>query len=446
MYDRPYPVTYYFYPLLEHAQNSPQGDEFRGLLHRPKPATTENLIYVHIPFCHELCRFCPFHVKVHTPLEVYEQYVRALIGEIAMVSALPYVKDMQFSVLYFGGGSPSILGNHLIAQLFEALTRHFNFTADAEISFEGEPRTLSEPDKLDLLAKWGVKRISYGLQTYDREMRDLFKIAATLEDVDRVTRNARERGFPDINVDMMYDLPGQTPEQLAYDLKMLAAHDFDSVDYYNLHYYAFPKKMKAGFAAGSLPSKPSMAMHLELAERVIGGMEQLGYHHVADQVFAKYPKVCEYFRLLWGGGYGDHRAETIGLGSSARGYLNGYTYMNHGSSNAYMKMVTDGVLPLGKVSSLLEDPRNRGAALFAKFFGIEAAHASTISTIPPAILDSWLDHGLLEKARGGLAMTPKGKLWTTNMMVDTFETHQGKLAHESTQALEERAGTRTGSF
>ncbi len=222
MYTTLYPMTYYFYPLLEdkftdsHHQNT-----FRQILNSPKPAVTENLLYLHIPYCHDMCRFCPFHVRVDKGGEIYDRYTEALCKEIELVSSLPYVSDMSFKAVYFGGGSPSIFSVTNLRKIFENLFKHFQINSDAEISFEGEPKTLSEPAKLDLLKEYQVKRISFGLQTYDEKMRELFNIAATLQDVDNCTKNARERGFEDINVDMMYDLPGQDITAIEYDLAHL---------------------------------------------------------------------------------------------------------------------------------------------------------------------------------------------------------------------------------
>jgi len=443
MYDQLYPVTYYFYPLLEHAfAESPNRDYFLKMLSEPKAKVTENLLYIHIPYCHDLCRFCPFHVKVTKQDEVYVRYTKALIKEIEMISVQPYVSDMTFGAVYFGGGSPSILNNVLLKKIFESIFRCFNLKTDAEISFEGEPRTLGEPEKLDLLKDFNVKRISFGLQTYKQEMRDLFKIVATLDDIDNVIRNARDRNFHEINVDMMYDLPNQTLTDLEYDLKHLAEHDFDSIDYYNLHYYAFPEKMKVDM----FKSKPSDKMHFILGEQLSARLIDMGYNHVADQIFTKESQVCEYFRLLWGGGYGDHTAETIAIGASARGYINGVSYMNYGNTNKYLKLVEENEFVFDKISTRLEKPENRGAAFFPKFYQINKEYAPVMKTIPENILKLWVDNGLAFEIDGAWYLSQKGKSWTTNMMVDGFEPIQRKKAFQSTKSLVLKAGMRTGSF
>lgn len=447
MYSTLYPMTYYFYPLLEdNLIDHSYRDDFLATWRKPKPTSTENLLYIHIPYCHDMCRFCPFHVRVDKGSEIYDRYTEALCTEINMISRLPYVLDMSFKAVYFGGGSPSIFSVNNLRKIFKSLLNSFNIEPDAEISFEGEPKTLSDPKRLDLLKEYNVKRISFGLQTYDEKLRELFNIAATLKDVDICTQNARDREFEDINVDMMYDLPGQDLTALEYDLLKLKNHEFDSIDYYNLHYYAFPKKFKAAMLSGEIPRKPSENMHFALAQQLRWRMKDMGYYDVADPIFSKKPKVCEYFRLLWGGGDGEHSAQTIALGSSARGYINGYSYMNIGNTEQYMQSVEAGQFPFEKLSKRLNTQENRGAAFMVKFFGVDKTKEAAIKSISENVWDFWIQNGLVFETNDAWQLSEVGKLWTTNMMLDTFESAQREIAMTSLGFVTDKPGVRTGTF
>lgn len=447
MYSSLYPMTYYFYPLLEHQLNeSDHRHKFLTNLKQSPPQVTENLLYIHIPYCHDMCRFCPFHVRVEKGSEIYDRYTQALCQEMELIGNLPYVSEMSFNAVYFGGGSPSIFSVENLRQIFAKMVKNFKIEPDAEISFEGEPKTLGDPARLDLLKEYNVKRISFGLQTYDEKMRELFNIAATLKDVDNCTNNARDREFEDINVDMMYDLPGQDITALQYDLDHLKQHDFDSIDYYNLHYYAFPKKFKAAMEAGRLPNKPSQTMHFALAQQLRTSLKDMGYYDVADPIFAKKPQVCEYFRLIWGGGKGKHSAQMIALGASARGYIDGYSYMNFGNTEQYLRAVEAGELPFEKLSLSLEIPESRGAAFFVKFFEIEKTYSKAIETIPQTVWNFWRENGLIYETPTSWKLSEVGKLWTTNMMIDTFDPHQRETAMTSLGFVEDRPGVRMGSF
>lgn len=451
MFTELYPITYYFYPLLPHDKRKqdildPSMRNLQSVFLKPRISSRPALLYIHIPYCHDICQFCPFHVRVDNDESIYQVYTDYLCKEMALLATQPYITDMPFSAVYFGGGSPSIFPPNQLKQIFETMNRLFNIKADAEISFEGEPSTLGDPARLDVLKQFNVSRISFGLQTYDQDIRKLFKIKATLEDVENVRINARQREFTDINVDMMYDLPGQTLATLDQDMQRLLEDGYDSVDYYNLHYFAFPKKFKLDMENGKIAAKPDAQMHMALTQRVSEFMTNNGYNHVADQVFAKYPEVCEYFKLLWGGGYGEHRAETVAVGASARGYLDGYSYLNRSNIRDYFAFIDKQSLPLQKVSDRLAVEANRGAAFFLKFFSLDKSHQQALQTIESHLLDSWKADGLLYETSDAIKLTQTGKLWIPNMMVDLFEPEQKLLATGSKELLTQKQGSRTGSF
>ncbi len=447
MYTSLHPITYYFYPLFDTA--SSHGilpSQVHGALTTPAGPEVESLLYIHIPYCHDLCRFCPFHVRVDNGEETYRRYVAALCAEIDLIADMPRVSATVFKAVYFGGGSPSILPSYLLRQLFDTLRRRFTFAPDVEISFEGEPRSLGDPARLEEIKRFGTTRISFGLQTYDEALRKHFNIAATLEDVKRAGEMGHRFGFEEINVDMMFNLPGQTVRHLREDVARFADAGFHSVDYYNLHYYAFPRKFNEQMAAGEIPPKPSDGVMLALAEELRHLLPEAGYRNVADQVYAKTEKVCEYFRLLWGGGAGRHDAETIALGASARGYVDGLCYMNFGSTNRYIESAEAGALPIEKVSGRLANPHNRGAVLFSKFFTIDKRHEQALSSIPREVFNAWIDAGYLYDDGDCWRLSERGKLWTNNITRDAFEESQKQTAQGALVKLSSKPGIRTGTF
>lgn len=447
MYRSLHGVTYYFYPLLEHALiDSPLRESFARGWSQPREIRSEALLYVHIPFCHDLCRFCPFHVRVDNDTEAYSRYARALCKEISLVGQTPYVRDINFRAIYFGGGSPSILPIADLHTIFEAIFANFTIAADAEISFEGEPRTLSDPSLLDMLRHCGVTRVSFGLQTFDVQMRERFNIVATLDDVERCAQNARDRRFQDINVDMMYDLPGQSVTTLEDDVRRLGEYGFDSVDFYNLHYYAFPKKFMESMQRGEIPAKPNEDMHFALTEQIRYRLREYGYENVADQIYSKNHGVCDYFRLLWGGGSDGESAETVAVGSSARGYVNGIAYMNFGNVHRYHETIARNELPIEKISRRLDNPANRNAVFMMKLLRLPKSQQAAQATIDPQIWCQWLDNGLVYQTADEWRLSERGKLWTTNMMLDAFEPHQRKLAEGAMTKLVSKPGLRTGTF
>lgn len=446
MYTELHNVTYYFYPLLKNMPDTDEIAHFKGALMSAADIDTESLLYIHIPFCNDLCKFCPFHVKISQSDDIHNQYVRSLIREMRHVSALPYIHGRKFKAVYFGGGSPSVLSVELLAEVFSAMRKYFDIEPDAEITFEGEPRGLSNSRLLDYLESQGVNRISFGLQTFVDEVRQMFNIAATLDDVDKAVNGVRSRGFQELNVDMMYDLPGQTLENLEFDLKRLREYDFDSVDYYNLHYYAFPKKMRMDMDAGTLPGKPSQMMHFSLFERINSYMADIGYHNVADQIYSKEPRLSEYFRVLWGGGSGAYQTETVAIGASARGYLRGWSYMNKANTGEYIRTL-DSDFPelIEKVSDRLAVEANRGEVYFLKFFDLDL-NCYPLGDRARELVNRWRQYGYVDVKSDHIYVSDYGKKWINNMMLDMFEDRQRELASESLVRLIDVNRTRTGTF
>ncbi|WP_416398891.1 coproporphyrinogen-III oxidase family protein [Allohahella sp. A8] len=447
MYNNYFPVTYYFYPLLDLGFDvCAESQNFLQALDTPTPGNVETLLYVHIPYCQDLCRFCPFHVRVDKDFSVYERYTNALCTDLKQTAESTRGASSTIQAVYFGGGSPSVLSAEQLRRIFETIYASFTLAPDVEISFEGEPKSLGDPARLELLREMRVSRLSFGLQTYNQNLREAFNISATLDDVENVTRRARDIGFDEINVDMMYNLPGQTLADLDRDIEHLLADGYDSIDYYNLHYFAFPPKFKREMATGKIPAKPSEPVMLALFEQLRAGLSAAGYVNVADQVYSRKPAVCEYFRLLWAGGYGEHRAETLAVGSSARGYIDGVAYMKYGNVNRYMDGIEKGENTVEKISRRLSRPENRGAVMFPKFLSIKKQHDAALQTIPKSLLAQWTEHGYVYETATEYRISERGKLWTNNMTTDLFEAVQREIGDRAVIALSEKAGTRTGTF
>lgn len=446
MYSEIYPITYYFYPILETLARPSLQSSFEHTLDSERTSNAEAVLYLHIPYCQDLCKFCPFHVRVQNRAEIMYRYVDAMCAEIDMLKSRRYTSEIEYQAVYFGGGSPSTLPPELIDKLLVKLKESFKFKDDCEWSFEGEPNTLSDLTRLNILKQHDVTRISYGVQTFDPKMRDLLNINADLKNVDLCLERGRQLGFDDINIDMMYNLPGQNINHLNLDLARLDQDQYDSIDYYNLHYYGFPKSFLSRMDKGEIPPKPSefsqVAQYLQVKQQ----LQQLGYTNPADQHFSKFNELNHFMRLLWGGGSGDHSAETIAIGSSARGYLNGQVYLNEERDSTYVKRINNGELPLMRFSDSLFIPENRGALFGLKFFKIEKRFAQAVNSIPPGLLAQWVEAGLMYESADAWHVTEQGKLWLVNMGYDLMEDRQTGLAGMSRSSLENSNATRTGTF
>ena len=168
-------------------------------------------LYVHIPFCHTRCHYCDFNTYAGM-LPLREPYVRALLTEIGMASALtklPGGKPRRSRTIFFGGGTPSLLSVSQVSRILDACYNNFAVDEDAEITLEANPGTLSREQLVGLRAA-GVNRLSMGAQSFDAELLKTLGRIHSPKDITQAVRDAQAAGFTSINVDFMFGLPGQT--------------------------------------------------------------------------------------------------------------------------------------------------------------------------------------------------------------------------------------------
>jgi oxygen-independent coproporphyrinogen III oxidase len=168
-------------------------------------------LYLHIPFCHTRCHYCDFNTYAGI-LPLREPYVRALLTEIGMAGTVAQLSDgkpRRSRTIFFGGGTPSLLSVSQISRILNACYTNFAVDKDAEITLEANPGTLSQEQLIGLRAA-GINRLSMGAQSFDAELLKALGRIHSPKDITKAVHDARIAGFPSINVDFMFGLPGQT--------------------------------------------------------------------------------------------------------------------------------------------------------------------------------------------------------------------------------------------
>ena len=188
-------------------------------------------IYVHIPFCKSRCRYCDFFSTTLLHLQI--PYIEAVKAEAQLRRS--YLGEQTISSIYLGGGTPSLLQSKQICSLLEALKENFAVADNAEITMEANPGDLSL-EKLRHLRQTGVNRLSIGIQTFSDSALKLLGRRHTAHEATDVVSAAREAGFDNISIDLMYGLPGQTLEQLSNDIWHAIETGVEHISTYNLTY------------------------------------------------------------------------------------------------------------------------------------------------------------------------------------------------------------------
>ena len=175
-------------------------------------------LYVHIPFCHKLCYYCGCNKVITRHSHKADEYLDVIEHEIRQRAAL--LKGREVTQLHFGGGTPTFLGKAQITRLMMILRDEFNFTQDAEISIEVDPREI-ELDMLDHLRSEGFNRLSIGVQDFNKEVQKLVNREQDEEFIIAMVQRAKDLGFRSTNLDLIYGLPKQTQALFAETLKQV---------------------------------------------------------------------------------------------------------------------------------------------------------------------------------------------------------------------------------
>jgi len=268
-------------------------------------------LYVHIPFCKQKCLYCDFN-SYSGKENLIEDYFVALKKEIQSYN-LNKVKT-----LYFGGGTPSIIPAKYIAEIMQMVK------CDGEVTLELNPGTIDE-EKLKEYRKAGINRLSIGLQaTQDSILKEIGRIH-TLEEFDNAYIMAREAGFTNINVDLMFGLPNQTTEDVKESLEYLIKIDPEHISCYSLILHNDIFK--------NLPSDDE---EREMYYLIIKMLKESGYEHYEISNFSKSGKESKHNLCYW------NQEEYIGVGAGASSYVNRKRYTNELNIERYISKINNG--------------------------------------------------------------------------------------------------------
>ncbi|MFS8500668.1 MAG: radical SAM family heme chaperone HemW [Caldicoprobacter sp.] len=287
-------------------------------------------VYIHFPFCARKCHYCDF--PSYQGMERWMQpYLEALCREI--LEWKEKVRDYAVKSIYLGGGTPTLFSGEQIARLLEICFNSFNVQKNAEITVEANPGTVDMAD-LFALRSAGVNRLSIGLQAWqDRHLRFLGRIHSSSDFVQSIMY-AKEAGFENINVDVMFGLPSQTIEEWLETLEKVCSLKIQHISMYSL-------KVEDGtplhrwYEEGkfSLPSQEEdRLMYYKGREYV----KRFGLRQYEISNFAIPGKECVHNLIYW------HNEEYIGCGSGAHSYFNDERFSNTSDVEEYIRAVTDG--------------------------------------------------------------------------------------------------------
>ncbi|MBK8211518.1 MAG: oxygen-independent coproporphyrinogen III oxidase [Rhodospirillales bacterium] len=354
---------YTSYPTAPHFGASVDAGIYSGWLATLDPGAPLS-VYVHIPFCDEMCWFCGCWTKIVKRYEPIRSYLDALHGEISLVAAaLPARMDVRH--LHFGGGSPTMLAPEDWLALTGALGRSFTLAPDVEIAVELDPRDATE-EYIAALAQAGVTRASIGVQDFDPKVQLAINRIQPFDVVERVVGWLRRHGIADVNLDLMYGLPHQTEAKVEamVDLALRLAPARVA-----LFGYAHVPWMKSHQKLIDETTLPGAVERLRQFATASARLASAGYRAVGLDHFAR-PDDGLSAALAAGrlhrnfqGYTADDAPTLIGLGASAIGTLPQGYVQNAQPLADYRRAIEAGRLPTVRGIALSADDRLRRAII-----------------------------------------------------------------------------------
>ncbi|WP_420151892.1 radical SAM family heme chaperone HemW [Spirosoma sp.] len=288
-------------------------------------------LYLHIPFCKQACHYCDFHFS--TSLNQKPALVDALCAEIRLQK--DYLPDKRLETIYLGGGTPSLLTETELAQIFAAINDNYVVLPTAEITLEANPDDLST-EKLQILRRY-VNRLSIGIQTFDETTLQWMNRAHTATEAERCVQSARESGFDNISVDLIYGIPNRDQAYWKNDLESILALDVPHVSAYALTIEpdtAFGRWQQKGKLP---PADETIAA--EQFEELTNTLTNSGYEHYEISNFAKPGQYALHNTAYW------QRKSYLGVGPSAHSYNGDSRQYNIASNARYIADIRQGKLP-----------------------------------------------------------------------------------------------------
>ena len=275
-------------------------------------------LYVHIPFCKELCSYCGCNVVITRDPGRVERYLAMLGRELAMTAERLGARR-TLTRIHFGGGTPTFLDEQQLTRLWSAITAHFAVAADAEVAIEIDP-VVTRPEQLALLGGFGFNRISMGVQDFEPVVQRAVNRVQSVEETAAAIAHARAVGFRSVNLDLIYGLPHQTVESFARTMDTIVALAPDRVACFSFAYVPAVKPNQRRLPLAAIPTGASKLALLEAAQDRLAaaGYRAIGMDHfaLAGDELAR----AQEARTLWRDfqGYTTQRARaTVAVGASA---------------------------------------------------------------------------------------------------------------------------------
>jgi len=379
-------------------------------------------LYIHIPFCRKRCKFCYFRVYTNQNAKAIENYVQALVREFELLSGQAGVSGRKLRFVYFGGGTPSYLSSRQLLSLRDRLSEYLQWDSAEEVTFECEPGTLSL-EKVRTLKEIGITRVSLGVENFNDQILEANGRAHLSPEIEQAYGWLQQVGFPQINVDLIAGMIGETDENWDACVERVLGMEPDNITIYQMelpHNTIISREMKESGVSSPVADWPTKRRWVNRAfDRLLAS----GYSiSSGNELVRSLPTDHFVYRdSVWRG------CDLLASGVSSFGHFQGVHYQNYDELDEYVSAVEEGRLPINR--ALVTTPHQRlirelvlqmkegrvSAATFRDKFGVDirSEFAEPLRNQEKA--------GYLRVEGDEVCLTRKGLLQVDSLLSEYFE-------------------------
>lgn len=379
-------------------------------------------VYIHIPLCVHKCAYCDF-TSFEGRIAQREAYVQAVCREMRAQAA--FFGRRRVKTVFFGGGTPTLLNGARVQAIMDTLRACFDLTEDAEVTMEGNPGTLTA-ENLAGYRRAGVNRLSLGVQSMDDGLlRSIGRIHDAAQAVQAV-KLAREAGFDNLNLDLMYGLPGQTAAQWKETLEKAIALSPEHLSCYSL-ILEEGTPLYAQVENGTCAALPDEDALYEMDEMTLDLTDAAGYRRYEVSNYAMPGKECRHNIVYWA------CEPYLGLGCAAHSDMDGRRFYNPETWEGYMRMIergeaarpNEGEGGIGerrfeRMMMGLRMVRGVDCGRFKRDFGMEPEQAW------PKTIYNMKKQGLMERCGRWIRLTERGMQVMNGVLVAMMEEDEAR--------------------
>lgn len=424
---KPYPnkcyLPFILYPPGMH-QNTEGGSFVTNHINMDQNGVDFTL-YIGVPFCRTRCKSCPYFIKLLSENDKHnreDKYIDALLKDMKKWAGFRKFREGNLKSIFIGGGTGSILKTENLKRIVDAVFENFQVDSDYEFSLEGNARDFDD-EKIAYVSSSRINRLSLGVQSFHEEILKVVGSPHAAEDSIRVIRAFQEKGLHNIQMDLMYNMPGHTLEIWKSDLKMLTELN---VPHFTIYLYRIhndtPQSQLINRGKVQKPENPENIMVKAMYREAKQMAEDMGYTMYMVDHFCKPGYENQYNRSNW-----KIDNETLAIGPGSYSYFDGYRLGTESDVEKYIEYSNRNEFLISSVTELMSGrvQRERHVVFALVYFKIE--YSFYLNKFGTHFLDDFseeisrlVNKGLVELTSDSMQLTELGLIWHTNVILEFF--------------------------